>query len=105
VQPLRPPRLTVTDLIREKLNVLAPESVEIEDESAQHAGHEGARGGGGHYRLTLVSARFAGRPLQARHRLVYEALGPLMRQEIHALSIHAYAPDEIGQIPNSKDSR
>ena len=87
--------MTVTDLIREKLSVLAPESVQIEDESAQHAGHEGARGGGGHYKLTLVSAQFAGRPLQARHRLVYEALGPLMRSEIHALSIQAFAPDEI----------
>jgi BolA protein len=87
--------LTTADLIREKLSVLAPESVQIEDESAQHAGHEGARGGGGHYRLTLVSAQFTGRALQARHRLVYEALGPLMRNEIHALSIQAYAPDEI----------
>jgi BolA protein len=87
--------LTPIDLIREKLSVLAPESVQIEDESAQHAGHEGARGGGGHYRLTLVSAQFAGRPLQARHRLVYEALGPLMHREIHALSIQAFAPDEI----------
>ena len=87
--------MNVSDLMREKLSVLEPESIEIEDESAQHAGHEGARGGGGHYRLTLVSAHFAGHPLQARHRLVYEALGPLMRQQIHALSIRAYAPDEI----------
>ena len=87
--------MTVTDLIREKLNVLTPESVQIDDESAQHAGHEGARGGGGHYRLTLVSPQFSGRPLQARHRLVYEALGPLMRKEIHALTIQAFAPDEI----------
>jgi BolA protein len=94
--------LTIPDLIREKLSVLSPQSVEIEDESAQHAGHEGAKGGGGHYRLTLVSARFAGRALQARHRLVYEALGPLMQREIHALSIQAYAPDE-NRIPNSKD--
>ena len=87
--------MAITDLIQEKLSVLAPESVHIEDESAQHAGHEGARGGGGHYRLTIVSAQFAGRPLQARHRLVYDALGPLMRTEIHALSIQAFAPDEI----------
>ena len=87
--------MDITDLIREKLSVLAPESVHIEDESAQHAGHEGARGGGGHYRLTLVAAQFAGRPLPARHRLVYEALGSLMRNEIHALSIQAFAPDEI----------
>jgi len=87
--------LSVEDLIREKLAALAPESLAIEDESAQHAGHAGAKGGGGHYRLMVVSQRFAGQPLQARHRLVYEALGPLMHKEIHALAIRAYAPDEI----------
>lgn len=87
--------MSVTALIREKLAVLAPESIEIEDESAQHAGHAGARSGGGHYRVTLVSQRFAGQPLPARHRMVYEALGPLMNKAIHALAIHAYAPDEI----------
>jgi BolA protein len=87
--------LTVTDLIRESLASLAPESVHIEDDSAQHAGHAGAQSGGGHYSLTLVSAQFVGKPLQARHRMVYAALGPLMHKQIHALSIRAYAPDEI----------
>lgn len=87
--------MKVTDSIREKLSALAPESVSIEDESAQHAGHEGAKGGGGHYRVMIVSQRFAGQPLQARHRMVYEALGALMRKDIHALAIRAYAPDEI----------
>lgn len=87
--------MRVTDSIREKLSALAPESVSIEDESAQHAGHEGAKGGGGHYRVMIVSERFAGQPLQARHRMVYEALGALMRKDIHALAIRAYAPDEI----------
>ena len=86
--------LTVT-LMRKQLSALEPESMTIEDESAQHAGHEGAKSGGGHYRLTLVSARFAGQALQARHRMVYEALGSLMHKEIHALAIQAYAPDEI----------
>jgi BolA protein len=87
--------LNVSDLIREKLEVLAPESVEIEDESAQHAGHAGARSGGGHYRLVLVSKQFAGQPLQARHRMVYQALGAMMQKDIHALAIQAFAPDEI----------
>ena len=85
----------VAGLIQERLAALAPESLEILDESAGHAGHEGARGGGGHYRLTIVSPRFAGQPVQARHRMVYDALGPLMRKEIHALAIKAYAPGEI----------
>ena len=87
--------MSVKDAIRDRLAALEPESIEIDDESSQHAGHEGAKGGGGHYRLTLVSPRFAGQPLQARHRMVYRALGELMTKDIHALAIHAYAPDEI----------
>lgn len=87
--------MNVAEQIREKLSALSPESLTVEDESAQHAGHEGARGGGGHYRLVVVSGRFSGQPLQARHRMVYDALGPLMHREIHALAINAYAPDEI----------
>ena len=87
--------MNATELIREKLAALAPESLDIEDESAQHAGHAGAQSGGGHYALTLVSSRFAGQPLQARHRMVYDALGALMHKEIHALTIRANSPDEI----------
>jgi BolA protein len=86
---------TVPGLIRDRLAVLAPESVEVLDESLDHAGHEGARGGGGHYRVVIVSREFTGKPVQARHRLVYQALGPMMQKEIHALAIKAYAPGEI----------
>jgi len=73
---------------------LAPEVLEITDQSHLHAGHPGARGGGGHYDLLIVSARFAGRPTVARHRMIYEALGDMMGGEIHALAIRARAPDE-----------
>jgi BolA protein len=86
---------TVPDLIRDRLAILAPESLEVLDESRDHAGHEGARGGGGHYRVVIVSREFEGKPVQARHRLVYDALGPMMQKEIHALAIRAYAPGEI----------
>jgi len=86
---------TTAERIREKLTGLEPETIEIEDESALHAGHEGAKSGGGHYRITVVCARFAGKPLQARHRMVYQALEDLMRSDIHALAIQAYAPDEL----------
>lgn len=75
--------------------VLAPQHLAIEDDSARHAGHAGARGGGGHYRVTIVSARFAGEDPIARHRLIYQALGEAMGREIHALSIRAYAPHEF----------
>ena len=67
----------------------------VEDESALHAGHEGAKGGGGHYRVKIVSKRFSGQPLPARHRMIYAAVGGLMQREIHMLAIDARAPDEI----------
>ena len=81
--------------IRERLAALAPESLELLDESGRHVGHEGARDGGGHYQLIIVSAAFSGQGLQARHRMVYQALGPMMQRQIHALAIKAYTPDEI----------
>ena len=87
--------MNVASEIRQRLATLEPESLEIVDESGQHVGHEGAKGGGGHYQLVIVSPRFAGKPLQLRHRMIYQALGALMRKEIHALAIRAYAPDEI----------
>lgn len=87
--------MSVAERMRERLAALDPETVDILDESGQHVGHEGARGGGGHYQLTIVSPRFAGLKAQARHRLIYQALGTLMQHDIHALAIQAYAPDEL----------
>ena len=87
--------MSVADRIEQKLAALEPESLELVDESAAHAGHAGARSGGGHYRLTIVARAFDGKPAQQRHRMVYDALGPMMRHEIHALAIRAYAPGEI----------
>lgn len=89
---------TRISMIKERLrNALSPQSIEVIDESAQHAGHAGAQSGGGHYALTIVAQQFTGQNLVQRHRMVYAALGDAMRQEIHALSIHAYAPDELAQ--------
>jgi BolA protein len=87
--------MSVADLMQQRLSKLKPESVEILDESGAHAGHEGAKSGGGHYQLVIVSREFDGKPAQLRHRMVYEALGPMMKKEIHALTIKAYAPGEI----------
>jgi BolA family transcriptional regulator, general stress-responsive regulator len=81
--------------IRERLAVLAPESIELTDDSGQHVGHEGSRDGGSHFSLVIVSPRFAGMKTLSRHRLVYEAMGPLMHQQIHALAIRALTPDEL----------
>lgn len=81
--------------MRERLAALAPETVDILDESGQHVGHAGAQDGGGHYQLVIVSPRFRGLRPVARHRLVYDTLGDLMKREIHALAIKAYAPEEF----------
>jgi len=70
--------VTVIDEIRDRLAALNPLSIEIEDDSALHAGHAGAKGGGGHYRMTMVSDAFIGKNTVARHRLIYGALGELM---------------------------
>lgn len=87
--------MSTADLIRERLATLEPESLTLEDESAQHKGHAGAASGGGHFRLTLVSPKFSNLNTLARHRLVYEAMGELMQREIHALSITALSPEEL----------
>jgi BolA protein len=87
--------MNTTELMLQRLSVLEPASIDIRDDSARHAGHEGARGGGGHYELVLVTSRFRGVTLRERHRMVYDALRPLLQSSIHALSIKAYAPEEI----------
>ncbi len=81
--------------IRERLAALDPVSLELFDESGAHVGHEGARSGGSHFRLEIVSHRFSGKDKRERHRMVYAALGALMQREIHALAINARAPDEV----------
>lgn len=86
--------MSVIEKIRRQLASLAPENLEIMDESSKHAGHEGAKGGG-HYQMTIVSSQFRGKSTMARHRMVYGALSGMMRKEIHALSIKAYTPEEI----------
>jgi BolA protein len=76
-------------------DALAPESLVVEDDSHKHAGHEGARGGLGHFSVFIVSAKFNGMNRLARHRAVYAALGDMMQTDIHALAIDAVASDEL----------
>lgn len=73
--------------------VFAPTELEVIDESHKHAGHPGARDGRGHFRVKIISPRFAGRKPIERHRMVYAALGSLMQTDIHALSVHAAATE------------
>ena len=74
---------------------LSPTLLELTDESALHAGHEGAKSGGSHFRLRIVSPRFEGLRLVMRHRLVYDSVHDMMHNEIHALAITALAPSEL----------
>jgi len=83
-------------MIQEHLQrTFAPIVCQLTDESALHAGHAGARGGAGHYRLMLISAVFQGQNRISRHRLVYDCLRDMMQTEIHALAITALAPSEV----------
>ena len=81
-------------VLRERLANLTPLRLELVDESAKHAGHEGAKSGGRHYRLLIISTEFSGKSTLLRHRLIYDTLGELMRSKIHALSIQSLTPEE-----------
>ncbi|MGR9013723.1 MAG: BolA family protein [Gammaproteobacteria bacterium] len=84
-----------SELIKKQLNdAFKPEILEIIDNSSAHAGHAGASSGGGHYHVTIVAEVFEGRSLVQRHQLVYNALGDMMKQQIHALGINALSPSE-----------
>ena len=70
----------------------APLRLVIEDESHLHAGHAGAATGHSHFRVTIVAEAFRGISPVARHRLVYAAVGDLLKTDIHALAIDASPP-------------
>jgi BolA protein len=72
----------------------APNELIIEDDGHRHVGHAGAAGGQGHFRVRIVAQAFFGLSQVARHRLVYEAVGDLMKTDIHALAIEALPPHE-----------
>ena len=88
--------MSVKSRIEEKLKAaLAPERLDIEDESHLHAGHAGARPGGeSHFRLYVVSKAFIGKSRVERHRLVNSILAEELADRVHALAIHALAPGE-----------
>lgn len=87
------PRAGLAEIEARLRAALNPSELRLEDDSARHAGHAGAREGG-HYTLYITSERFTGLQRVARHRLVYDSLSDLMRQGIHALAIQARAPGE-----------
>jgi BolA protein len=87
--------MATESIIRDRLAALDPLRLDLRDESEQHAGHAGARPGEStHWQLTIVSEAFRGKSALARHRMIYEALGDLMKHDIHALKIEAHAPGQ-----------
>jgi len=86
-------RATAIEAILRK--AFSPLKLLVKDQSHLHAGHEGAKGGGSHFHVTIVSADFAGCTQIERHRKVFGALQSMMETDIHALRIEAKTPDQI----------
>ncbi|MFZ9643221.1 MAG: BolA family protein [Candidatus Methylopumilus sp.] len=85
--------MNLIEEINTRLQHLKPIELDIQDDSALHAGHKG-NGGGGHFTIRIVSADFNGKSQVARHRAIYQLMGELMPKQVHALSIHAIASNE-----------
>jgi len=81
----------IEDALRDKLEA---QHVAVIDQSPLHEGHVGAGGGGGHFQVLVVSDRFRGLSRIAAQRVVYEALGEMMINDIHALSMRTLTPEE-----------
>jgi BolA protein len=88
--------MATRDVITEKLSTaFTPQSVEVVDESHQHAGHAGHREGGEtHFRVYIVAEAFRGKSRLERHRMINETLAGELKGGVHALAIHASAPEE-----------
>jgi len=86
----------ILEAIQAKLtSAFAPTRLEVEDDSARHAGHAGARPGGeSHFNVTIEAQAFAGEGRVARQRMVYHALAEELAGPVHALSVKALAPGE-----------
>jgi len=89
---------TRSDIIKSTISAaIDNEFIEVLDDSQAHAGHEGAKSGGGHFYLTIISPEFTNKSRIQRHQLIYAALGDMMTNDIHALSIKAFTPEEKPQ--------
>lgn len=90
------PMGAIAEAIRDKLTeAFQPTRLEIEDDSARHHGHAGAREGGeSHFNVLIEADAFAGKAKVARQRLVYQALCEELAGPVHALSVRAIAPGE-----------
>ena len=86
--------MTLVEEITNRLQTLAPSTLQIVDESSLHAGHAG-NAGGGHFKLKITSSHFFEKSQIMRHRIIYQVLADLIPTKIHALRINATAPNEL----------
>lgn len=89
------PKVRKAEITKRLTETFEPETLGVEDESHLHAGHEGAKDGRSHFRVLIISDEFADKTLIERHRMVYRVLDEMMRVDIHALAIDAWAPEEL----------
>ncbi len=88
-------RHSIEKILREHFE---PEHLEVKDDSGRHAGHAGARGGGGHYQVVIVSKKFDAQSLIEQHRQVNEALKALFGEQVHALALQTYTPEQWQEL-------
>ena len=89
------PGPVATEMLRRLNSALSPTAIQLIDDSEQHRGHGGYNPAGeSHFSLRVESPAFAGKSRVERQRMIYAALGDLMRERVHALSIRANAPGE-----------
>lgn len=85
--------MPLSEIITQRLQTLDPIALHLIDDSARHVGHQGNQGGA-HFTLHIISSHFCEKSQIMRHRLIYQLLTDLIPSKIHAISIHAYAPNE-----------
>jgi len=84
-----------TEMLQRLHSALSPSAIDLRDDSGAHRGHSGHNPAGeSHFNLVIESPAFAGKSRVERQRMVYAALGDLMHERVHALSIRATAPGE-----------
>lgn len=89
------PKERLAEIKKRLREAFDPETLGVEDEGHLHIGHEGAKDGRGHFRVLIIADAFLDKSPLERHRMVYKALGEMMRLDIHAIAIDAWAPDEL----------
>ncbi|MBT8039123.1 MAG: BolA family transcriptional regulator [Xanthomonadales bacterium] len=89
------PKVRKAEIVKRLNDAFEPENLGVEDESYLHKGHEGAKDGRGHFRVLIIAEAFTGKNLLDRHRMIYRVLDEMMRIDIHALAIDAWAPEEL----------